>query len=93
MIINYNPINGSGPLRIIFDNTDLLKISAIEAKEETGVYWIDQNQKLLAVEFDEISSSGEKTTLTIKETGQVFSVTVNKNGISIDSPSLSLMAG
>ena len=92
MTIIYNPIKGSGPLRIVFEKVDLLKIAAIESTEETGVYWLE-NGKLLALEFEEVKSSKDRLIMTIPEINTTFEVIIRAGEVSVKSPLLMKLAG
>jgi hypothetical protein len=91
MIISYSPINGSGPLRVTFTKLDFMNVPALECPEESGVYWISEN-KLAAIEFDDVKASNDSITITIPETGDKFCLTVNGGSIHLESAFLKSLA-
>ena len=84
MIIAYNPIQGCGPLRVMFGQSDLLSITAQESPEETGVYWIEKG-KLLAIEFDNVKVKEDHIEMTIPETKDRFVLKMCNGNISLES--------
>ncbi len=84
MIIAYNPIKGSGPLRVIFSNRDLIEVSARESPEESGVYWIEDG-KVLAIEFDDVKATDDTVILTIPESKDRFMLKVKDGNIALES--------
>jgi hypothetical protein len=90
MIIIYNPIAGSGPFRVIFEDEDLLKISAKESPDETGMYW-HENGKLIAIQFDEVDADKSEVTLTVPESHCKFVVKSKKGSITLESPFLEIL--
>jgi len=91
MIISYSPINGSGPLRITFAKLDFINVPASECPEENGVYWLSEN-KLAAIEFDDVKASNDSITITIPETGDKFSLKVSGGSILLESSFLKSLA-
>jgi len=84
MIIIYSPIAGCGPLQVIFEDEDLLKISAKESPDETGMYWYEKG-KLIAIQFDQIDADKGEVTLSAPESHCKFVVRSKKGGISLES--------
>ena len=84
MIIFYEPILGSGPVRVVFYHCDLISITAKESPEETGVFWV-KDGKLVAIEFEDVDAKNASIKLSVPETGDKFKLEIKNGLFSLES--------